>query len=107
MTSDSYSDAKTSSTLTPAPSGGRKPLITHSHRLEDLLEASSFVSAWDLYVELISHCPSVARDLVPHVGTSLERNVCATPFEPLEARKRESVLTGHYNHGQIREDGSS
>lgn len=42
------SDAILSSTLTPASEGGR--LSSHSDRF-DMIEASPFVSAWDLYIE--------------------------------------------------------
>lgn len=104
MTSDSYSDAIPTSPLTPAPSGGR--FLSHSHRLEDLLEASSFVSAWNLYVELISHCPSVAKDHFSQVEKCSETNVCATPILRLEAQEEENSPTGHRKSGLRRGDGA-
>jgi len=99
--------------LRQAQAAGELVIITSaeanypSHSYDpDHLGNSPFVSAWDLYVELISHCPSVAKDCFSQVGKCSETNVCATPFEPLEAGKSESVLAGRYDYGQIREDGS-
>jgi hypothetical protein len=58
-----------SSTLTPAREGGR--YFSHSHRPEELLEAS-FVSAWDLYLERL------ARDLTL-IGSSDEPGLLPEP----------------------------
>lgn len=70
---ESPSDAVLSSTLTPASEGGRP--YSHSHRL-DHVEAHSFVSAWDLYLEDLRRSLTV-------IGSSedpeecLRNNVCA------------------------------
>ena len=66
--------ANESSTLTPALEGGR--ISSHSHRL-DMIEAHSFVSAWDLY------CEGQSRRIIPVIGSSedpehcLRSSVCA------------------------------
>ena len=81
---ESPSDAVLSSTLTPALGGGRS--YSHSHRLG--IEASSFVSAWDLYLEDLRRSLTV-------IGSSEDRGevpepcvcvracvcVCASPVE--------------------------
>ncbi len=80
---ESPSDAVLSSTLTPASEGGRS--YSHSHHL-DHVEAHSFVSAWDLYLEDLRRSLTV-------IGSSEDpeeclRNdvcvrvcVCANPIE--------------------------
>lgn len=81
----SYSDqlAKGSSTLTPVREGGG--ISSHSHRL-DMIEAFSFVSAWDPFLK------RVGRELTV-IGSSEDRGevpepcvcacvcVCASPVE--------------------------
>ena len=81
---ESPSDAVLSSTLTPASEGGRS--YSHSHRLG--IEASPFVSAWDLLLK------RVGRELTV-IGSSEDRGeipepcvcvrvcacVCASPVE--------------------------
>ena len=74
-------DAVLSSTLTPVREGGRP--YSHSHRL-DMIEAHSFVSAWDLYLEDLRRSLTV-------IGSSEDRGevpepcvcacVCANPIE--------------------------
>ena len=82
---ESPSDAILSSTLTPVREGGRP--YSHSHRL-DHVEAHSFVSAWDLYLEDLRRTLTV-------IGSSEDRGeipepcvcvrvcvcVCASPVE--------------------------
>ena len=82
---ESPSDAVLSSTLTPASEGGRS--YSHSHRLG--IEASSFVSALDLYLE------GQSRRIITVIGSSEDRGevpepcvcacvcvcVCASPVE--------------------------
>jgi len=82
---ESPSDAILSSTLTPVREGGRP--YSYSHRL-DHVEAHSFVSAWDLYLEDLRRSLTV-------IGSSEDRGsvpepcvcvrvcvcVCASPVE--------------------------
>ena len=82
---ESPSDAVLSSTLTPAPDGGR--FLSHSHRPEELLGAS-FVSAWDLYQERIRRAFTVIGSSedrgtvpVPCVCACVCVCVCASPVE--------------------------
>jgi hypothetical protein len=79
---ESPSDAILSSTLTPASEGGRS---SHSHCL-DMIEAHSFVSAWDLYQERIRRALTVIgssedRGEVPEPCVCACVCVCASPVE--------------------------
>lgn len=83
---ESPSDAVLSSTLTPVLGGGRS--YSHSHRLG--IEASSFISALDLYQIALAEAPSITV-----IGSSEDRGavpepcvcvrvcvcVCASPIE--------------------------
>ena len=78
-------DAVLSSTLTPVREGGRP--YSHSHRL-DHVEAHSFVSAWDLYLEDLRRTLTVIgssedRGAVPEpcVCACVCVCVCANPIE--------------------------
>ena len=82
---ESPSDAVLSSTLTPVREGGRP--YSHSHRL-DHVEAHSFVSAWDLYLEDLRRTLTVIgssedRGEVPEpcVCACVCVRVCANPIE--------------------------
>jgi hypothetical protein len=79
------SDEVLTSDLTPAPDGGR--FLSHSHRL-DHVEAHSFVSAWDLYLEDLRRSLTVIgssedRGAVPEpcVCVRVCVCVCANPVE--------------------------
>ena len=78
----SDADAILSSTLTPASEGGRS--YSHSHRLG--IEASSFVSAWDLYLLEVRRTLTVIgssedRGEVPEPCVCVCVCVCANPIE--------------------------
>lgn len=82
---ESPSDAVLSSTLTPVREGGRP--YSYSHRL-DHVEAHSFVSAWDLYLEDLRRTLTVIgssedRGEVPEpcVCVRVCACVCASPVE--------------------------
>ena len=82
---ESPSDAVLSSTLTPVREGGRP--YSYSHRL-DMIEAHSFVSAWDLYLEDLRRSLTVIgssedRGAVPEpcVCVRVCACVCANPIE--------------------------
>ena len=76
-------DAVLSSTLTPVREGGRP--YSYSHRL-DHVEAHSFVSAWDLYLEDLRRTLTVIgssedRGEVPEPCVCACVCVCANPIE--------------------------
>lgn len=94
--------AKGSSALTPALEGGRS--FSHSHRPEELLEAS-FVSAWDLYLE------DLRRSLIV-IGSSEDRGIdpeprvcaCACVRVRVCANLRESLPVAHSSMTVPKED---